>query len=112
MDPTIIGTVDKASREVKEAERKAEDEEAERRASLNKKRKLKMRGRSSTKEQFTQKESVYDDKTRSKIKAVLDNKLKMKRLEKKKAIEEQNMIQNEDLLEFFDPVDSLKRIKK
>jgi len=112
LDPAIIGTIDKASRDVKESERKAEEEEAERRASLNKKRKLKMRGRSSTKEQFSQKESVYDDKTRSKIKAVLDNKLKMKRLEKKKAIEEQKMIENEDLLEFFDPVDSIKRLKK
>lgn len=72
-----------------------------------------MRGRSSTKEQFGQKESVYDEKTRARIKELLNDKLKLKRLEKKRAIEERTLLENDELLKSFNPVDALKKkIKK
>jgi len=71
-----------------------------------------MRGRSSAKERAAQKESVYDDVTRNKIKEILNNKLKLKRLEKKKAIEERKMIENEDLFDDFNPADVLKKVKR
>ena len=112
MDPTIIGTIDKASKDVKDAEKKAEIDEAERRHEANKRKRSKQRGRSSTKEQFKKKESVYDEATRSRIKEILDNKLKLKRLEKKKAIEERKMIENQDLLDGVNPVELLKKVKK
>jgi len=104
--------MDTASREVIAAEKKAQEDEAERRNNLNKKRKNKMRGRSSTKERAAQKESVYDDATRTKIKEILNNKLKLKRLEKKKATEERKMIENEDLFEDLNPVEVLKKVKR
>ena len=48
----------------------------------------------------------------NKIKEILNNKLKLKRLEKKKAIEERKMIENEDLFDDFNPADVLKKVKR
>ena len=71
-----------------------------------------MRGRSSTKEKYKKKESVYDEATRAKIKEIVNNKLKIKRLEKKKAAEERTLIENEGLFKGFNPMEALKKVKK
>jgi hypothetical protein len=113
LDPTIIGTIDKAAREVINAERKAEIEEEERKRSINRKRKLKSRGRSGTKEKYQNKESVHDEKTRARLREIMNNKLKMKQLEKRKLLAERELIQDGGLLDGFDPVqDLLKKVKK
>lgn len=107
----MIGTVDRASREVKEAERKAEDEEIEKARLMKQRKKEKMRGRNSTKEKFKKKESVYDESTRAKIKDMVNNKLKLKQLEKKRAAEERKLIENEGLFKDFNPLETLKKVK-
>lgn len=104
LDPTIIGTMDKASRKVLDAEQKHEEEEALRKKEANRKKKNKTRGRSSIGEKQKKREGVHDEKTRAKIAEVMNNKLKMKRLEKKKQMQERHMIEDSDLLNEFDPV--------
>jgi len=109
LDPTIIGTIDQASKEVIESERTAEKEEAERKKDKNKKKHEKQRGRSSTGNERKQKASIYDDKTRDKIKEIVNSKLKIRRLEKEKLKTETNLLQDGGLLAEFDPVDVLRK---
>jgi len=111
IDPTIIGTIDRASRDVIQGEKKTEEEEAERKRLQNKKKRNKMRGRDSTKERQNRKESVHDSKTRDKLREIMNSKLKIKQLEKKKGNEERRLIQEDDILNEFDPVKLLKKHK-
>ena len=78
---------------------------------MKKRKKEKMRGRNSTKEKYKKKESVYDEATRARIKEMVNNKLKIKRLEKKKAAEERKLIENEGLFKDFNPLETLKKVK-
>jgi hypothetical protein len=112
LDPTIIGTIDKASKEVIRAEQRAEDEEAERKREQNRKKREKTRGRSSTKELVIKKQGVHDEKTRDKLREIMNNRLKLKQIEKRKALEERQLIQDDELLDSFDPVENLKKQKK
>ena len=112
LDPTIIGTIDRASKEVIAAERKAEIDEAERNKLKNKKKRQKARGRSSTGAEKKQRESIWDEKSRAKIKEVLDSRLKLRKLEKEKFNTETKILKDDNLLIEFDPVQVLKKIKK
>jgi U3 small nucleolar RNA-associated protein 7 len=68
MNPQEFGTVDKAAPEVIQAEMKAEQEQREREAEETKANKKKKSKKSSTKEKTKKKQSVYDEKTRRRIK--------------------------------------------
>jgi len=110
VNPTVVGTIDKASKEVIESEKKAEKDEAERIRLKNKRKREKARGKSSTGAEKKKKESVYDDKTRKRISDLVDSKIQLKKLEKQKLKAESNLM-HDDLLDDFNPLTVLKKLK-
>lgn len=106
----MIGNIDEASKEVIQAEKAQEQKEIE--AKKLKKKKKKMRGRSKTSKETRLKESVYDQKTREKIKAMVDNKIKIRKAEKEKTKREMSLLENLNELVDADPNYLVKKIKK
>jgi len=80
MNPQEFGTVDKAAPEIIEAEMKAEQAQRER-AEEEKRAEKKKKKKSSTKEKKKRKESVYDAKTRKRIKEKIRESSSAKRKE-------------------------------
>ena len=110
LDPNVIGTMDKASKEVLNAEKKIEKEHAEQKRIQKDKKKT--RGRSTSVNEVKKKDSVYDEKTREKLREVALNKTKLRRIEKQKLKSEQEMIKGGDIMEGFDPLATVKKVKK
>lgn len=112
MDPTIIGTVDKASKEVLELEKKKEKELTEQNRLKNRKKREKTRGRSTSVNEVKKKESVHDEKTREKLREIVMNKIKVRKIEKQKLRQETDMLKDGGIFEGFDPLAAIKKIKK
>jgi len=112
LDPTIIGTMDKASKEVLDLEKKKEKEAAEANRLKNKKKREKTRGRSTSVNEVKKKESVHDEKTREKLREIVMNKIKVKKIEKQKIQQERDMLREGEIFEGFDPIASIKKVKK
>ena len=63
---------------------------------MKKKKKNKMRGRSSIGNVLKIKESVHDEKTRERLKDIANSKIKMKKAEKEKIKKEMELLDNFD----------------
>lgn len=108
LNPSTIGTIDEASKEVIAAEK--EQEKLEQEAKKIKRRKKKMRGRSKASKETRVKESVYDEKTRNKIKAKIDSRIRVRRAEKEKVKRDLSILEHLD--EIVDTAALSKKIKK
>ena len=71
-----------------------------------------MRGRSKTSKETKTKESVYDQKTRERIKAKVDNRIKVRKAEKEKVKREMSLLDNLNELVDNEPAKLIKKIKK
>lgn len=89
-----------------------EEEKKELEAKKLKKKKKKMRGRSKTSKETKLKESVHDQKTREKIKAMVDNRIKLRKAEKEKTKRELSLLDNLNEIVDADPNYLIKKIKK
>lgn len=94
MNPSVIGNIDAASKEIIEAEKQIEEKENQEK--IKKKKKNKMRGRSSIGNVLKIKESVHDEKTRERLKDIANSKIKMKKVEKEKIKKEMELLDNFD----------------
>lgn len=92
------------------AEKKQEEEEAEQKKIKRKKKK--MRGKSKTSKVTKNRESVYDQKTRDRVKANVDNRIKVRKAEKEKVKREMSLLEGLNELVDIDPGKLIKKIKK
>ncbi|KAL4456195.1 hypothetical protein ABPG74_014156 [Tetrahymena malaccensis] len=110
LNPNRIGTIDTASKEVIQAEEKAEKQEREK--NQIKKKKNKMRGKNKASKVEARKEFSRQEEKREKAKEAVDIKIRARNAEKEKKSQELKVLNKLDSIDNFDPIYALKKQKK